>query len=356
MRLLFLGDVGLAQDALLVKKWPVPLGIDPGNNKKVLLNWEIPIGIRLNPVPRSSGPRLLASPRSLNIIQDWSPGFATLATNHILDGGSEALDDTIEMLNGAGFETVGAGRCREEITRPLLWETSEGRLAIINWVFPETHPDWMRELGPNCWPGIKEAKDEIQNLKLKVDWVMVVVHWSDELFAYPRPEDRIIARAISEAGADIIVGHHPHVVRGMEIINQTPVFYSLGNYYFSRLVDANGVAIWRETPRNREGLGLQVTFRRGQLPEYNTVSFWNKGTQSVHDFKDRANKRMQQGSSRLQGASYSEYAEWYKVRCALFDRWDYRWQFGIWNANKTTFKRQLLWMRDRCLRMQNAFK
>ena len=58
----------------------------------------------------------------------------------------------------------------------------------------------------------------MEKAKGEADWVMVVVHWSDELFPYPRPEDRATARELAQMGADLVVGHHPHVVRGMEII------------------------------------------------------------------------------------------------------------------------------------------
>jgi hypothetical protein len=75
----------------------------------VLFNWELPIGNTVNPTPRSSGPRLLAHPDSTRVIKRWSPGFATLATNHILDAGEEGLATTIESLKHAGFITLGAG-------------------------------------------------------------------------------------------------------------------------------------------------------------------------------------------------------------------------------------------------------
>ena len=102
-------------------------------------------------MPRGSGPGLLAHPSSTRVISNWAPGFATLATNHILDGGERGLENTIESLIQTGFKTVGAGKTLKEITKALFWETAEGQLAIVNWVFPETHPDWMSVPGPICW-------------------------------------------------------------------------------------------------------------------------------------------------------------------------------------------------------------
>ena len=105
-----------------------------------------------------------------------------------------------------------------KLRKPLIWETKEGKLAIVNWIFPETNPDWMAIPGPNCFPGVNQAKQVICDLKQDNDWVMVLAHWSDELFPYPRLEDRIIAQEFAHTGLDIFVGHHPHVVRGFEVL------------------------------------------------------------------------------------------------------------------------------------------
>jgi hypothetical protein len=329
MQLLCLGDVALADQSLSGDVWGLPGPIVPGDDLKVLFNWELAMGDTKNPTPRSSGPRLLAHPDSWRIIEKWSPGFATLATNHILDAGEEGLAHTIRSLNRAGFTTAGAGRTWEEITSPLFWETAEGRLAIVNWVFPETHPDWMAVPGPNCWPGLEEAKRILQELGRETDWVLIVVHWSDEDFSYPRPEDRAIARQLAQMGADLVVGHHPHVVRGMEIIGACPVFYSIGNFYFSNIADHRGEWLTRQAPRNREGLGIQVSFRQGQRPEYHAFSFWQARRQAVLDPLHRAARRMAVVSRPLQRFQDSEYVEWYTVRRARFDRWGYRWHFGV---------------------------
>jgi hypothetical protein len=330
MQLLCVGDMALSENTL--GKWEWSSGEDSswGKEGRVLVNWELPLGERINIVPRSSGPRLLANPSSVHVIERWSPGFATLATNHILDAGEEGLAATIDLLKDGGFETVGAGRTQEEITAPLFWETSDGRLAIVNWVFPETHPDWMAMPGPNCWPGPREAERTIQSLKKTADWVLVVVHWSDELFPYPRHEDRVIARQLAHAGADWVVGHHPHVVRGMEIIASCPVFYSVGNFYFSDFPDQQGGWVARQAPRNRQSLGVLISAERGEEPKFQIFSFWQKRSQTVLDSKGRAERRMREVSQPLRQFQGDEYAAWYKSRRARFDKWDYRVHFGIW--------------------------
>lgn len=329
MQLLCIGDCAIADRKVQQSAWKPPGEMIPGDDMRILFNWELPIGNTLNPVPRSSGPRLLAHEHAPRALHRWSPGFATLATNHILDAGEEGLASTMNALGQAGFSTVGAGRTGQEITRPLFWETAEGRLAIVNWVFAETHPDWMAVPGPNCWPGLDAAGDIIGKVRSEADWVVVVPHWSDEDFAYPRPEDRLLARELAQMGVDLVIGHHPHVVRGKEMIGDCQVFYSLGNYYFSDFGDGLGGWTVRSAPRNREGLGVQVTFRRGEVPACRPLSFWQASGQSLPDPGQRAARRMRQVSHPLERFAEAEYGKWYAVQRTRFDRWGYRWHFRV---------------------------
>lgn len=329
MQLLCLGDVALANKPLAPTTWAPPGDFTPGPDARVIFNWEFPIGDTINSGPRVSGMRFLAYPDSIRMVENWAPGIATIANNHILDAGEKGLAHTINSLQQAGFETVGAGLTAEEIVRPLCWETSEGRLAIVNWVFAETHPDWMAVPGPNCWPGFTEARHVIQTLRCSSDWVLVVVHWSDELFPYPLPQDRETAGELANMGADIVIGHHPHVVRGMEVLGGCPVFYSIGNFYFAEKRNSEGNWILQEAPRNREGLGVRFTFLRGQDPQYVLLSFWNDKLEAVPDLAHRASRRMQSASLPLRKHHGAPYIYWYKTQRARFDRWDSRWHFGL---------------------------
>lgn len=328
MKLLCIGDVAITNK--LNSLWCPPTGIYPGDEVRVLFNWELPIGITINSVPRISGPRLLSHPESIGIIRKWAPGFAALATNHILDGGEVGLAETINALLEAGFQTVGAGLSEDEIKTPLIWETGEGRLAIVNWVFPETHPDCNVVPGPHCWPGLEAARRMIQNQKSKADWVMVFAHWSDELFSYPRPEDRMIAHELAQMGADIIIGHHPHVIRGMETMGTCPVFYSIGNYFFSDCLDSNGGWIVRQAPRNCESLGLMVNFERGFQPKYQFLSLWKTSERTIQDPLQRAIRRMDKVSSLLRKYHDGSYIDWYSANRARFNHWEYQVHFRLW--------------------------
>lgn len=342
MRILCLGDIALSDKQVLGKEWPVPQDLDLAGNDRVLFNWELPIGEHVNPQPRTSGERLLARPGSTSVLKNWAPGYAALATNHILDGGEEGLARTLEDLKQAGFFSLGAGLTPETIARPLFWETSEGCLAVVDWVFRETNPDWEAVPGPNCWPGFDMARQVIQELKQQADWVLVFLHWSDEAYSYPRLEDRQTARDLLAAGADLIVGHHPHVVRGMEAFEGKPVFYSLGNFYFSDIPDANGGWVTRAAPRNREALGVLITLQRGAKPTCQPLSFWQYNGQTLPDANRRAERRLEQASVPLQTLHGNMYADWYAHDRARFDQWDYRIYFRLWQVGLDGLAKKIL--------------
>lgn len=328
MRLLCVGDVAFAGTQLPGRCWARPASLPPGTEARILLNWELPVGHAINPLPRTSGRRLVAHPDAAGIIENWSPGFATLATNHILDAGVTGLAGTMDALRREGFATVGAGLDPSEIVRPVTWETAEGRLAIVNWVFPETHPEWNCVPGPNCWPGTAEAEGLIRALKQEASFVLVVVHWGDELFPYPRLEERQVARQMARMGADAVIGHHPHVVRGMEVIGDCPVFYSVGNFYFEDVADGRGGWTVRGAPRNREGLAVEMTLRRGEKPHWRVLSFWDNGREPVPDPSRRAERRAATVSGPLRQSDDARYADWYDAERLRFDRWAIKWHFG----------------------------
>ena len=186
--------------------------------------------------------RYVAPVGAVHVIQNWIPAIAGLANNHLMDGGIDGVVETVESLKRGGIDIVGGGLTHDEISRPWIWEGPEGRVGVLNWVTPETHPEGPDPsgIGPNVWPGESLAARAIGALRQSVDWVVIYMHWSDECFSFPRPDDRLLAGKLLEWGADAVIGNHPHVIRGAEIISDRPVFYSLGNFFFSDMRSPSG--------------------------------------------------------------------------------------------------------------------
>ncbi|GAP11683.1 bacterial capsule synthesis protein PGA_cap [Bellilinea caldifistulae] len=337
MRLFCVGDIAICEDLSRNGSWPPPAGIQLNEHSRILFNFEFPIGTHLNPSPRASGERFMADPHAIQALKGWAPAFVTLANNHILDADSSGLMRTCQSLSACGFKPLGAGFLDEENRRYRIWETVHGTLAILNWVFPETHPDPGQNPGANCWQGLEESATLIQVLRKEADWVIAVLHWSDELFGYPRPEDRMIAAALADQGVDLIIGQHPHVVRGWEIFNGCPVFYSIGDFYFSDIQDGSGKWILKEAPLNRASLGVDIRFSRGNKPLISTHSFWRVKGKTISDPLRRAERQLLHLSKPLQKYPLYDYAEWYQKKRRWFDRVGYRLQFRLHQISPIEF-------------------
>jgi len=331
MRLICIGDIGIHGSIPLHSPWPRPTGSQHDEDETcILFNWEFPCGITSTSKPRS-GPgarRFVAPPESVGLLQGWAPATAALANNHLMDAGATGVSTTIAALHEVGIPSFGVGVASNLAPQSWIWETKEGRLGIINWVTAETHPDPSdgHRLGPNPWPGYDDATIQIDNLRARTDWIIVYVHWSDELFPYPRPEDRQMAKRLIELGADAVVGHHPHVVRGIETVNAKPIFYSLGNYFFSNVQSPTGEWILRQVTRNREALVVEFNLRRGKELTWDLHSYWQKETATSLDPNHRAVRRAKKVSHPFH---LPEYAVWYNKTRQRFDKFGYRFHFRL---------------------------
>lgn len=158
----------------------------------------------------------------------------SLANNHLMDHGPEGLSDTIDNLNKAGVQWLGAGNNEKEARAPLFIEKKEKKIALISRtsVFVAS-PSYAEEKTPGVARfDLQESLAAISACRLHADIVIFLLHWGLEHYRYPAPSQRLIAKQIIEAGADFIIGHHPHVLQGVESIGRGTVAYSLGNFLF----------------------------------------------------------------------------------------------------------------------------
>ena len=162
---------------------------------------------------------------------------ASLANNHSGDFGPQALLDGIDNLRAVGIHPVGAGADLEEANQPVLFELEGWRVAVLGFSLITGGPGWF---ATSSRPGVAPAT--MENITAAVgaaaevaDIVIVTVHWGEEGFLRPTGGDRLRARAMIEAGASVIVGHRPHRLQPLEIVDGVPVFWSLGNFVWPRL-------------------------------------------------------------------------------------------------------------------------
>ena len=158
----------------------------------------------------------------------------SLANNHILDFGSEGLEDTISVLDEVGILRPGAGANNAEAYAPrVLVLDNDIRVAFVSAsaVIPGGFAAGAER------PGVADAKWSIPRVLAAVraaasgnDVVVVSVHWGVERATCPSEDQRDLAQQLVEAGANLILGHHPHVLQPIETFDRTVIAYSLGNF------------------------------------------------------------------------------------------------------------------------------
>lgn len=164
-----------------------------------------------------------------------------LGNNHSGDYGKDALVDGRANLLAAGVSPVGAGKDVFEAGEPAIFEVKGWRVAVVGFggVFPT--PAWF---AAEDRPGMRNGDDipsmveAVEAAAAQADIVVVTIHWGVELDTEPRPEDIERAEAMIDAGADIIFGHHAHRLQPLEMVNDSAVFWGLGNFVWPRFSTA----------------------------------------------------------------------------------------------------------------------
>ncbi|WP_018924084.1 CapA family protein [Salsuginibacillus kocurii] len=174
-------------------------------------------------------------PENVKGIAEAGFDLVSLANNHTMDYREKGLVDTIEALEQSPLAHTGAGRNKEEAYTPHRVDIDGETIKIL--AFSRVLPtmNWYAgEEKPGIASGYQEERvqDIIQKHEQKADYLFVYMHWGTEGEPWPEPYQRTYAQAMAEAGADAIIGAHPHVLQGFEFFDEVPVAYSIGNFLF----------------------------------------------------------------------------------------------------------------------------
>lgn len=174
-------------------------------------------------------------PEKVSLLKEMGIDIVTLANNHALDFGTDALLDTCDTLDEAGIYRVGAGANLEEARKPVIMEIKGKTIGFLgasrvipvgSWNATATSPGMLTTYDPAM------LLEDIKSAKETCDFVIVYVHWGIERDEYPQDYQRTMGKQYIDAGADMVIGSHPHVLQGMEYYNGKPIVYSLGNFVF----------------------------------------------------------------------------------------------------------------------------
>lgn len=201
-------------------------------------------------------------PAAMRVLKGRFDALA-VSNNHSGDYGPAAFLETLDHVRAAGIEPFGGGRNLHEAHKPLWLERGGLRIAVLG--YNEFKPRRF-EAGPD-WPGIAWSEDSQVVADIRAarragaDLVIPFMHWGWEL--EPRPDARqwALARRMIDAGADAVVGGHPHVTQGADAYRGRPIVWSLGNFVFDGF----------DVPEAREGWLLELTLDRRGVRRWHTV-------------------------------------------------------------------------------------
>jgi len=202
-------------------------------------------------------PAPAVAPEQLDALARAGFTVATLAGNHIFDQGHAGVADTLARLRANGLVTTGAGMTLEEARRPARVTAPSGTVAVLSYNTVGPRESWAGPAKPGCAylhvlthyeldhasPGGRPqaytftAPDSLETLAADVDearrdsaLLVVALHKGVNASTTPQWYEKQVAHAAIDAGADVVIGHHPHIMAGVEIYRGRPIYHGLGNF------------------------------------------------------------------------------------------------------------------------------
>jgi len=240
--LVFVGDVMLARNLPPYSKYdPRPLDYDLQFSGAAscltsadiaFCNLECPISGRGKRLDKEFA--FNAPPEAAKALRDAGFDVVSLANNHCLDYGPDALKDTRGHLAENGVDCTGIAEGKSPQI-PAIIERNGVRVAYLAYIASNVLPGAYNSFDTGPARGKKETiLADIAKVRDQADIVVVSVHWGMDYVSQPNAEQRDLGRALIDAGADIVAGHHPHVQQEPEFYRGGLIIYSMGNYVFAR--------------------------------------------------------------------------------------------------------------------------
>ena len=205
----------------------------------VVANLECPVTKVLSPVNKKYIFR--AEPEWLKEVKNCGITHLVMANNHTYDQGRNGIKETYTNLIENNLIPIGYGTNQNDACKPILIEKEGIKVAIFSSVLL-TLENWayLPDSVGICQATIEDLKSKIREFKtINNDYkVIVFLHWGAEFQETPLPEQRQQAEELIDAGADGIIGCHPHVIQPKQVYKGKPIFYSIGNFVFDQKYEA----------------------------------------------------------------------------------------------------------------------
>jgi poly-gamma-glutamate capsule biosynthesis protein CapA/YwtB (metallophosphatase superfamily) len=244
-----------------------------------MANLETPISDRGEPEDKTYAYR--TSPKVIPDLVESGIDVLNLANNHILDYGLQGMLDTFDHLDQAGLKRIGAGKDVEEAYAPVVIEKYGMKIAFFG--FSQVVPElWWK--ADKDHPGVAETYnytrpvEAIESVRSQVDLIVVTAHWGNENIDTPDKRQTEMAYRYIDAGADLVIGGHPHVLQSIESYKGKWIAYSLGNFIFTT----------NEKPLTWETVILEASCSREGQCDIQLIPIFNMYAQPKPMDKDKA--------------------------------------------------------------------
>ena len=271
--LVFTGDIGF--DRYMYEKWDDENLLSDDilaflhSADHVIPNVEGPVANAEQNTTQSGVQQLLHTidPRAVKVLNKMKADIWNICNNHIMDAGAYGIESTLRIAEENGVKTIGAGMNINEARKPVIIDEAGG-IGIFGVGYQRAcRKADVDKPGCYSWSDLDAIQKTIDDIKSKCRWCIVVAHAGEEFTPLPSPYTRERYRKYLEMGADIVVGHHPHVPMNYETVGDKIIFYSLGNFIFdtdyqrSQHKTEYGIIIklnFTENEFNFEPMGLKI--------------------------------------------------------------------------------------------------
>lgn len=256
MKLMYAGDLVLqhvTQDPVLIfgelKHHLIQENID------LIVNLESCFVPDKNLTPVKDKITLYATSDALNYINYLSPFLINLANNHINDFGNEAVKYTEKLLKGYHYWGVGYSNEKDN----NVFVDAEHKVVHIAYITRSSDmTGGLLFAGNDFIGGFAPDVTQLGYYRKKyTDYSIIVnIHWGLEDIVFPETEKKIVAHQLIDAGADLIIGHHSHIVQGKEEYKGKTIFYSIGNFFFPYLEFRFRGQVYQKFPKPHQKTGI----------------------------------------------------------------------------------------------------
>ncbi len=244
-----------------------------------------------------------SNPKNASLFKSIGVDFVNVANNHVYDFGAEALVDTLDTLDSYSIQYVGAGRNLDEAMKPLYYNINGRLIAFVSATQIERSYNYTKEATVDSPGVLKTLNSEkyvkvIRSARANADIVIAIVHWGTEGNPYYASDQVELANDFVNAGADAIIGCHSHCLQGVSYIGKVPVYYSLGNFWFS---------LDEEMPETyKTGIAKLKIGRDGKITPYFVPCEFNTGSMKKITDKTEYAASLEYLQSLSQGARLTE--------------------------------------------------